>query len=60
MTEQELRARVDAVIALAGDDERAHACEDDLHLEVIAAFCPDWVVAEVKRLSDASFMRWCA
>lgn len=60
MTEDELKQRVDAVIATAGDDEIAHGNEDALHLDVIRAFCPDWVVAEVQRLSDADFSRWCA
>ena len=60
MSEQELKAKVDRVIGMAGDDEAAHSEEDDLHLEIIEAFCPNWVVAEVKRLTDADFARWCA
>jgi hypothetical protein len=28
-----------------------------LHLRVIEQFCPDWVVAEIERLSNADFSR---
>lgn len=60
MTEDELKQRVDAVLAVCDDDEVGHMKEDALHLDVIRAFCPDWVVAEIQRLSDADFSRWCA
>jgi hypothetical protein len=56
----ELKQRVDAVIASAGDDEVAHGMEDALHLDVIRAFCPEWVQAEITRLSVTDFARWCA
>jgi hypothetical protein len=57
---EELRQRVDAVIAKSDDDEAAHGMEDDLYLEIMDAFCPDWVRAEVTRLCAAPFNRWCA
>jgi len=60
MEKEELKKEVDRIIAMSGDDEAAHSSEDDLHLEVIKNFCPDWVVAEVERLSKADFARWCA
>jgi len=60
MTQKELKQRVDAIIDVARDDERAHAEEDTLHLEIINKFCPEWVADEVSRLSDADFQRWCA
>jgi hypothetical protein len=60
MTEEELGRRVDAVIAQTDDDEVAHSMEDDLHREVIEAFCPKWVQAEILRLSAADFCRWMA
>ncbi len=60
MTKETLKEKVDRIIAMAGDDEAAHSAEDDLHLEIIGAFCPDWVVAEIARLSMADFNRWCA
>lgn len=60
MTKEELKKRVDAIIDMSGDDEVAHSREDDLHIEIINTFCPDWVKEEVKRLSDADFARWCA
>lgn len=60
MTETELKEKVNNIIAQSGDDEGAHSSEDSLHLEVIRAFCPPWVVAEIDRLSEAKFARWCA
>ena len=60
MTPEELKNKVDSIIACSGDDEAAHGDEDDLHLEVIRKFCPEWVVAEIERLSNADFSRWCA
>lgn len=60
MTPDELRERVDAVMAKSDDDEAAHALEDDLYLEIMGAFCPDWVRAEVARLCAAPFNRWTA
>lgn len=56
----DLKKQVDEIISHADDDERAHAEEDTLHLEVINKFCPDWVADEISRLSDADFQRWCA
>lgn len=60
MTEDELKKRVDQIIARGGDDEAAHSMEDDLHLYLINTFCPDRVQAEIRRLSHADFERWCA
>ncbi len=55
-----LRERVDQIIEHSGDDERAHAEEDALHMRVIEDFCPPWVYAQIARLDDADFQRWCA
>lgn len=62
MTEDELKRRVDEVIAEADHDdwETAHSMEDALHLDVISAFCPQWAQAEIRRLSNATFDQWCA
>lgn len=60
MGKEELKKRIDAIIAMSRDDEVAHSEEDTLHLEVINKFCPDWVADEISRLSDADFERWCA
>lgn len=70
MTRDELKQKVDAIIALGEglptsarvgrDDEAAHADEDRLRIELIEAFCPKWVVAEVDRLRAADFGRYCA
>lgn len=61
ITEEEaLRNKIDAIIAFAWDAEKAHGKEDELHIEIINRYAPQWVVDEVKRLSDAGFPRWCA
>lgn len=60
MTPEELKQKVEQVIECAGDDETAHSMEDNLHIELINEFCPEWVRSEVKRLSEADFCRWCA
>lgn len=59
-TPEELAKAVDNVIAQADDDESAHFQEDQLLRQIIEAFCPEWVVAEVRRLADADFARWYA
>lgn len=59
MDENKLKQRVDDIIACSGDDETAHSMEDDLHVEIINKFCPEWVIKEIKRLGDADFARWC-
>ena len=60
MEKEELKHKIDLIIEKSGDDEIAHANEDDLHLEIIEKFCPEWVKEEVKRLTNADFARWCA
>lgn len=60
MNQEQLKEKVDEIIALRRDDEAAHSYEDDLHVTVIKKFCPPWVVAEIERLSNADFNRWCA
>lgn len=61
MDETALAKRVTATIHVGKrDDEQAHANEDALHLELIQQFCPAWVKAEIDRLTDADFARWCA
>ena len=60
MTKEGLVNRVNEIIAGKGDPERAHSDEDELHLEMIELFCPDWVREEIKRLNNADFPRWCA
>lgn len=57
---EELQDKVNRIIAMAGDPERAHSEEDDLHLELIALYCPYDVRQEVLRLAETSFPRWCA
>ena len=60
MDKAKLKKRVDAIIASGDDDYQAHLDEDKLHLALIQEFCPEWVQAEITRLSEADFSRWCA
>lgn len=60
MNKEELKKRVDEIIKISWDDEEAHSLEDDLHMELIKFFCPDYVKREINRLSKADFARWCA
>jgi len=60
MTPKQLKEKIIQVLEVSDDAEIAHSREDALHLELIREFCPDWVVAEIERLSNADFARWCA
>lgn len=60
MTPEKLQERIDKILAVQHDPEAAHSYEDDLHLELIAEFCPEWVASKIRELSDAPFARWCA
>ncbi|AXQ64809.1 hypothetical protein HOT94_gp104 [Gordonia phage Phistory] len=55
----ELRHKVDAILAVAHDDEDAHGREDDLLRELGDKYFPLWVTNELNRLEGA-FDRWCA
>lgn len=57
---EQLAIIVDTIIKGGDDSEQAHGYEDELHLQLIMQFCPDWVKEEVKRLRSASFPRWYA
>ena len=60
MSEQEIKDRVDAIIAMGGDYEVAHSEEDHLHRYLIRLYCPEFVNKEINRLDDAPFARHCA
>jgi hypothetical protein len=60
MTREYLLEKINKILASQGDAEGAHSMEDDLHIEVIKAFAPLWVVEEIKKLSEVDFPRWCA
>lgn len=60
MTREELKTRIEKIIERGGDPETAHSMEDDLHIDIIKSFAPEWVTEEVQRLSDVDFPRWCA
>lgn len=51
---------VDAIIESGIDPEAAHVHEDNLHHALIEFFCPDWVKAQINRLTMADFARWYA
>lgn len=60
MEKEQLKERIDNILASSSDYETAHGREDKLHLELIRELCPDWVVEEVNRLDAAPFARYCA
>jgi hypothetical protein len=50
---------------VASDDERAHAMEDELHVEVLDAIAqgepyPAELAREALRTVEIHFARWCA
>lgn len=65
ITVEEARARVEAIRAIAGDDESAHAAEDALRHEVLQAIMNGAdnarALAAVACSTEAiQFCRWCA
>lgn len=60
MSKEELKKRVDEIIALSDDDEAAHSEEDNLHRELLNKYLPNELWVEVVRLNNADFARWCA
>lgn len=60
MTKEELKKRIDRIIAVADDDEVAHSEEDKLHRELLHKFLPNELWVEIVRLDNADFARWCA
>jgi len=55
-----LKRDIDEILQIAGDDEAAHSYEDDLHLELLKKWLPPAMWAELERLNNADFERWCA
>ena len=65
MTSDDVRDRVEYIRSIARDDERAHAHEDRLYLEVLQAIAEGHPEAsalarEALRAADIEFARWCA
>lgn len=65
MTVNEIRARVEAIRALAWDDEAAHGREDELRADVLRAIAegaPDAAALAAAALETGAieFARWCA
>ena len=65
MTVDDVRAEVERIRDLAGDDESAHSAEDRLHQDVLRAIsdgAPNAaeLAAEVLKTEAIQFARWCA
>ena len=66
MDTDEIQRRIDAIRGAAGDDERAHCLEDDLHQDVLRAIAagncenPKECAAAALRTLGLNFSRWCA
>jgi hypothetical protein len=65
LTVAEVRKRVRQIGAERGDDECAHADEDQLHVDVLAAVSnghPDSarLATEALKTQKIDFARWCA
>ncbi len=64
--ETDIEARLELIGKIAGDDEAAHAREDELHQQVLTLIaegkCPDplrWSELALKT-QEIEFERWCA
>jgi tellurite resistance protein len=65
VTVEDVRAEVEAIRAIARDDERAHGREDELHQAVLVAISDGAANAvdlarEALKTQDVKFARWCA
>lgn len=65
MTSDEVRQRVAAIKAMAGDEEVAHSMEDQLAADVLRSIAdgdgdPVSLAAECLRTREIEFPRWCA
>ena len=69
MTPDDVRARVAEIAKIAGDDERAHSKEDELHVAVLREIAYNVrltgdeagvLAAEALRTTEIEFERWCA
>ena len=65
LTVEKVRAEVERITAIAGDDECAHSAEDDLHQAVLTAIArgegpAQELAAEALKTLHVDFERWCA
>lgn len=65
LTPADVRKRVKAIAAMRHDDEGAHAAEDELHRDVLAAIAagaakPEVLAREAMATRNIDFARWCA
>ena len=67
MSIEDIKARIDDIREVAGDDEAAHSREDELYADFIAFVAKEpmsWGLADKAKLvlstRDLKFERWCA
>ncbi len=65
MKTEEIQTRINRIMEISGDDERAHAAEDELMRHFIAYVSTlDNPLAEKAKLvlqtNEINFQRWCA
>jgi hypothetical protein len=65
VTVEEVNVRVAAIEAVSGDDEGAHAREDELHQNVLRAIAlgaenPQGLASAALKSLAIDFERWCA
>jgi hypothetical protein len=65
MTVEDVRARLEAIRAVADDDEQAHGLQDSLLLDVLLAIRngadePAALASAAVEVYDIDFERWCA
>lgn len=62
----QVQAAVALISTVAGDDERAHGAEDELHQALLRSIAdgtcenPKACAAEALKTLDIDFARWCA
>jgi hypothetical protein len=65
VTVADVEAKVEAIRAVRGDDERAHSDEDELHQLVLAVIARGAanaaeLAAAALKTTEIEFSRWCA
>lgn len=65
MTVDDVKAKVERIRAMAGDDEAAHSAQDDLYDHVLNAIAtgaadPAALALAALEAGEIEFQRWCA
>lgn len=55
---EDVKRRVDEILAASDDPEASHGLEDELFLDLIGLWCPAFVTKELERLNGLT--RWYA